>query len=66
MEYRIVSRILNGAEFYEGIRAAIIDKDGAPNWTPDNIRSIDSQRIEAIFAPLDGKAGTLDGELVFL
>ena len=32
-EYRIVSRIAYGDDFYEGIRAAIIDKEIAPAGT---------------------------------
>ncbi len=31
MEHRIVSQILLGKDFYEGVRAVIIDKDHAPN-----------------------------------
>ncbi len=65
LEYRIVSRVLVGKEFYEGIRAAIIDKDAAPRWKPDTIAAVDPAAIAAIFAKLNGKAGALDGELNF-
>ncbi len=65
LEYRIVSRILAGPDFYEGIRAAIIDKDGAPVWNPATLEAVDLDAIEAIFARLAGKTGTLDGELQF-
>jgi len=34
MEFRIVSRICVGADFYEGVRALIVDKDNAPRWAP--------------------------------
>lgn len=47
MEYRIVSRVLRGEDFYEGIRSAIIDKDNAPNWAP-----VDMNRVDAAFEPL--------------
>jgi enoyl-CoA hydratase len=65
LEYRIVARVLSGSEFYEGIRAAIIDKDGAPNWTPNSTEAIDDDKIENIFALLPGAKGTIGGELVF-
>ena len=33
-EMRIVSRIVHGHDFYEGVRAVIVDKDNAPRWQP--------------------------------
>ena len=32
LEFRIASRILEGGDFFEGVRAQIIDKDRTPNW----------------------------------
>lgn len=52
MEYRILRRLLAGPDFYEGIRAAIIDKDGAPNWQPDSLEAVSDAEIDACFAPL--------------
>lgn len=52
MEYRILRRILTGTEFYEGIRAAIIDKDRNPNWQPARLDEIDAAAIESHFADL--------------
>ncbi len=49
MEYRILRRILTGSEFYEGIRAAIIDKDRAPNWQPVSLQQVDPEDVEAHF-----------------
>lgn len=53
MEFRIVSRIIHGLDFYEGVRAVIIDKDNAPRWSPADISDIDRAAVEAHFAPLD-------------
>ena len=33
VEYRIVSRICRGHDFYEGVRALIVDKDNRPKWS---------------------------------
>ena len=52
MEFRIVSRVLDGVDFYEGVRAAVIDKDQAPRWTPATLEQLDMEEIEAYFAPL--------------
>lgn len=52
MEYRILKRVLPGTEFYEGIRATIIDKDGNPDWQPPSIARVDEGVIEQHFADL--------------
>jgi enoyl-CoA hydratase len=52
MEFRIVSRIAEGVDFYEGVRAVIIDKDQNPRWTPAAIEAVEPALIEAYFAPL--------------
>jgi enoyl-CoA hydratase len=44
-EFRIVSRIIEGPDFYEGVRAAIIDKDGAPRWRPATLEEVDPDAI---------------------
>lgn len=52
LEMRIVSRIVHGEEFYEGVRAVIIDKDQQPKWTPASISAIDPAEVQRYFAPL--------------
>ncbi len=52
LEYRIVSRILDGHDFYEGVRAVIIDKDQSPRWNPDRIENLDQNVIDGYFKPL--------------
>ena len=52
MEYRILRRILKGPDFYEGIRAAIIDKDTSPEWRPDSLVDVDQALVDSHFAPL--------------
>ncbi|CUA90114.1 Enoyl-CoA hydratase/carnithine racemase [Chelatococcus sambhunathii] len=52
LEYRIVSRIAEGHDFYEGVRAVIVDKDQAPKWRPQRVEEVTSEAIAAYFAPL--------------
>lgn len=52
MEYRIVSRIADGHDFYEGVRAVIVDKDHAPKWQPTQIEALNPAMIAAHFEPL--------------
>ncbi|MCG8562358.1 MAG: enoyl-CoA hydratase/isomerase family protein [Hyphomicrobiales bacterium] len=58
LEFRIARRFISGDEFYEGIRAAIIDKDNAPRWNPATLDAVGDDRVSAVFAPLEG--GELD------
>ncbi|MEM7301164.1 MAG: enoyl-CoA hydratase/isomerase family protein [Pseudomonadota bacterium] len=53
MEYRILRRVLSGTQFYEGIRAAIIDKDNAPKWRPETLDDVSDAEIDENFASLD-------------
>ncbi|HSZ74572.1 MAG TPA: enoyl-CoA hydratase/isomerase family protein [Rhizomicrobium sp.] len=52
MEFRMVNRVVAGHDFYEGVRATIIDKDGAPNWKPAKLEEVNDAEIDACFAPL--------------
>ena len=51
-EFRIVSRIVYGHDFYEGVRATIIDKDNAPRWQPGDLAGVTEQAVASHFAPL--------------
>jgi enoyl-CoA hydratase len=52
MEFRIVSRIAEGRDFYEGVRAVIIDKDQKPAWRPALVEDVAEDDIARYFAPL--------------
>jgi len=54
-EYRIVSRIIYGHDFYEGVRAVIIDKDNAPRWKPERLAQVQDTDVQNYFAPLDAE-----------
>ena len=52
MEFRIVSRVIHGHDFYEGVRAVIIDKDNQPRWQPATLADVGEADVECHFAPL--------------
>ncbi|MBZ9673370.1 enoyl-CoA hydratase/isomerase family protein [Mesorhizobium sp. ES1-3] len=52
MEFRILNRMLAGHDFYEGIRAAIIDKGSKPQWRPAKIDAVSEADVGAYFSPL--------------
>src|SRR4051812_44091048 len=51
-EFRIVSRIVYGHDFHEGVRAVIVDKDNAPCWRPATLAEVVDTDVERHFAPL--------------
>jgi enoyl-CoA hydratase len=51
-EFRIVSRVMRGHDFYEGVRAVIIDKDQAPRWQPSALEAVTVAEVEHYFEPL--------------
>lgn len=59
MEYRLSQACMAGHDFFEGIRAVLVDKDHAPKWQPATLAEVNDQTIEQAFAPLG------EGDLVF-
>jgi enoyl-CoA hydratase/carnithine racemase len=51
-EFRIVSRLVTGHDFYEGIRAVIVDKDLRPGWRPPTLEAVSDSEVAAYFAPV--------------
>lgn len=51
-DYRLASALLSGSDFREGVRAALIDKDGAPQWRPGRIEDVGEAEIAPYFVPL--------------
>lgn len=51
VEYRLVCACLRHPDFSEGVRAAVIDKDRAPRWTPSRIEDVPPAVVESFFEP---------------
>jgi enoyl-CoA hydratase len=58
LEFRLTNRFMRGHDFYEGVRAVIIDKDNAPKWDPPSIDLVRARDVDRYFSPLEG--GDLD------
>lgn len=54
MEFRILNRMMRGHDFYEGVRAALVDKGSTPHWKPEKIDAVTDAEVTAYFAPLAG------------
>lgn len=53
IEWRVAQRIAMTADFAEGVRATIVDKDNAPKWAANSLSDVDQADVDALFAPLD-------------
>ncbi|HEX9880919.1 MAG TPA: enoyl-CoA hydratase/isomerase family protein [Hyphomicrobium sp.] len=52
VDYRLACRFLDGHDFYEGVRAALIDKDGKPRWQPQRLEDVTPAMVADYFAPM--------------
>ena len=52
MEYRLSQACMAGHDFYEGIRAVLVDKDNTPVWQPATVAEVDDETIERAFHSL--------------
>jgi enoyl-CoA hydratase/carnithine racemase len=55
MEFRMASRILAGQDFYEGVRAVVVDKDQSPKWRPATLGDVTDEAVGAYFEFLGDK-----------
>src|SRR5262249_28955100 len=53
-EYGAALEVFVSRDFPEGIRAAVIDKDRKPKWSPAPGYEVTAQIVEAYFAPRGG------------
>jgi enoyl-CoA hydratase len=52
LEFAMVHRMFRQFDFYEGVRALLIDKDGSPKWNPATPEEVPDALINDIFRPL--------------
>jgi enoyl-CoA hydratase/carnithine racemase len=54
MEYRMSQAFMRAdSDFYEGIRATLIDKDRNPQWKPSRVEDVTDDMVESYFAPIE-------------
>ncbi|XP_063174135.1 3-hydroxyisobutyryl-CoA hydrolase, mitochondrial isoform X1 [Candoia aspera] len=52
MEYRLSQACMRGHDFYEGVRAVLIDKDQSPKWKPAVLEEITDEFLDSCFKSL--------------
>lgn len=60
LEFRLTNRFMRGHDFYEGVRAIIIDKDQKPQWKPATLEAVTPGDVDAYFATLGSDELTFD------
>lgn len=50
MEFQMTQEVLRGHDFFEGVRAMLIDKDKQPKWQPATLEEVSKEAIDAYFA----------------
>jgi enoyl-CoA hydratase len=55
LEYRLVQHVMAAHDFYEGIRAVLIDKDQNPQWRPATLAEVGDNIVDVYFAPIGGR-----------
>ena len=52
MDFNIAHGFLYSHDFYEGVRAVLVDKDQAPKWQPPNLSDIGDADVAKFFTEI--------------
>jgi len=52
LEYRLTQHVMAAHDFYEGVRAMLIDKDQKPRWQPATLAEVEDNMVDIFFAPI--------------
>ena len=52
LEYRMTQHAMAAHDFYEGVRAVLIDKDQKPRWQPASLAEVTDPMVDSYFVPL--------------
>jgi enoyl-CoA hydratase len=52
LEYRLTRHVMAAHDFYEGVRAMLIDRDRKPRWRPASLAEVGDASVDAYFAPI--------------
>jgi len=53
IDFRVAQRFMKRGDYFEGVRAVLVDRDGHPAWDPSRLEDVDPAEVEACFTPLD-------------
>ena len=53
LENRVAHHMMDNHDFYEGVRAVLIDKDNEPHWQPENLAGVTDEIVDSYFQPVE-------------
>lgn len=55
LEYRMTQHVMAGLDFFEGIRALLVDKDNRPRWEHASLEAVSEAEVARYFESLGGR-----------
>ena len=55
LEYRMTQHCMAGHDFFEGIRALLVDKDQKPRWQHASLGDVSAEEVESYFAEIGAR-----------
>jgi enoyl-CoA hydratase len=55
LEYRMTQHVMQRHDFFEGVRAMLVDKDQAPKWQPASLEAVSEDEVAFYFQPIGGR-----------
>ena len=49
LDYHLAMRMIRRADYIEGVRAVLVDRDNLPKWSPNSIALVDEALLDALF-----------------
>ena len=49
LDYHLAMRMIRRADYVEGVRAVLVDRDNAPKWSPNRLALVDKPLLDALF-----------------
>ena len=49
LDYHLAMRMIRRADYIEGVRAVLVDRDNAPKWLPNSLALVDKALLDTLF-----------------
>ena len=50
LDFQLVQHFIRDHDFYEGVRALLVDKDKTPHWNPADFHQVSKSRVDEYFS----------------